>query len=74
MNRPPCPHYQAGRCTIGLYGGEPLPANCNACLIQGNNTPEFAAALFAHRGQTHPPHVRRVSGCCDDARNPPETD
>lgn len=54
-----------GKCNIGLYGGNPWPQNCRACIAQGNNTTEFAAALFASRERTHPPQVRRISGCCD---------
>jgi len=70
MTRPDCEHFQSDRCAIRLYGGEPRPVNCIACISQGNNNPEFADALFAAREKTHPPDVRRVSGCCDDARNP----
>lgn len=71
MTRPDCEHFQPNRCALGLYGGEPHPVNCIACVSQGNNTPEFAAALFASRERTHPPNVRKVSGCCDSAENPP---
>lgn len=35
------------------------------------NNPEFAKELFAKHELTHPPNVRRVSGCCDSAENPP---
>jgi hypothetical protein len=44
--------------------------NCQQCAEAGENTPEFAKRLFDGLEKTHPQHVRRVSGCCDDARNP----
>ena len=72
MNRPSCEHFQSDRCAIGLYGGSPYTINCFACVSQGNNSAEFAEALFASRENTHPPDVRKVSGCCDSALNPPD--
>ncbi len=66
-----CEFLSDGKCSIGLYGGKPYPQNCRACMAQGNNSKEFAEALFASREKTHPPKVRRVSGCCDSAENPP---
>ena len=72
MTRPPCDHFQSDRCAIGLYGGDPHAINCGACVSQGNNNAEFAEALFASREKSHPPNVRKVSGCCDSALNPPD--
>jgi len=72
MTSPKCVYFQNGRCVLGLYGGEPHAVNCNACIIQGNNNPEFAERLFASREKTHPPNARRISGCCDPP--PPVTD
>lgn len=66
---PDCPHYSAG-CLLKLHGGQPLPGNCRACIAAGENNPDYAAALFARFERSHPPDRPRVSGCCDDARNP----
>lgn len=67
-----CPHLTSdSACALGLYGGSPRPINCLACITQGNNNPDFVAALFATRERSHPPTASPVSGCCDDARNPP---
>jgi hypothetical protein len=71
MTRPPCEHFESDSCAIGLYGGSPHTMNCIACVSQGNNNAEFARKLFDSRARTHPVHVRRVSGCCDSAENPP---
>ena len=57
-------------CVLGMYGGNPYLRNCQQCAEAGENTPEFAKRLFDGLEKTHPQHVRRVSGCCDDARNP----
>lgn len=70
MTRPPCVYFQQGGCELMLYGGKPHAGNCIACKSQGNNNPKFARDLFASREKTHPPTVRRVSGCCDSAENP----
>ena len=71
-----CPHQISmdktgrGKCSLGLYGGSPWLGNCLACIKAGENTPEFAAALFARVGKAHPSGKTKISGCCDDARNP----
>lgn len=65
-----CEHYQNG-CRLGLHGGKPLPGNCRACMAAGENNEEYAAKLFAAFERSHPPGVRKVSGCCDSAENPP---
>ena len=61
----------ARKCSLGLYGGNPHPVNCEACMRAERNNPEFAKELFAKHELTHPPNVRKVSGCCDSAENPP---
>jgi len=66
-----CDYLKDSRCTLRLYGGYPSPANCIACVSQGNNNAEFARKLFDSRARTHPVHVQRISGCCDSAENPP---
>ena len=71
-----CPHQSRDRdrgqfkCSLGWYGGRPWLGNCNDCLAAGENTPEARAAFDATQQRAHPPWVRPVSGCCDDARNP----
>jgi hypothetical protein len=56
-------------CALGLYGGKPFVGNCRACITNGENTPEFAQALNARAEQSHPSSQRKISGCCDSARN-----
>ena len=68
-----CPHWSRsqdrgqGKCVLGLYGGAPWVGNCLACMARGENTPEFAAALFARADRTHPADRQRISGCCGSA-------
>ena len=57
-------------CELGLYGGAPYLKNCQQCLAAGENTEEFARALQATHAASHPASRPRLSGCCDDARNP----
>lgn len=59
-------------CSLGYYGGKPYPHNCKVCQREKRDNPESAAELFASREQTHPPTVRRISGCCDSALNSPD--
>jgi hypothetical protein len=60
-------------CALGFYGGEPKLCECQQCVKAGENTVEFAAALVSALDQSHPSSAPRVSGCCDDARNPIHT-
>lgn len=67
-----CPHATAidqhtNACGLGLYGGRPSVGICHKCQGAGENTTEFAAALFARVEQTHPANRPRLSGCCDRA-------
>jgi hypothetical protein len=67
-----CPHAKpinasVNECALGLYGGRPSAGTCLRCLGKGENTPEFAAALFARAERSHPSARRRISGCCDRA-------
>jgi len=55
------------RCALALYGGRPSTGTCRKCCAAGENTPEFAAALFARLEQSHPTNRPRLSGCCDRA-------
>ena len=57
-------------CSLGWYGGKPWLGNCLACIAAAENTPEAKTAFDATQHKAHPPHRQRVSGCCDDARNP----
>ena len=58
------------RCALGWYGGSPYLGNCLKCIEAGTNTAEAKAAFDAGQSKAHPPQAPRVSGCCDDARNP----
>jgi hypothetical protein len=60
-----CEHHDSGTCKLGLFGGNPYPRNCMACISAGENRPDYAAALFAAQAITHPPHRPAISGCCD---------
>jgi hypothetical protein len=70
-----CPHQISmdrtgrGKCALGLYGGKPWLGNCRDCQKAGENTPEFAAELFARGAKSHPGDRQKISGCCDDAQN-----
>lgn len=70
IRRPECKWASGESCSLMLYGGAPEPIHCAACVANRENNPEFADRLFGRVEKTHPPNVRRVSGCCDDARNP----
>ena len=59
-------------CALGLYGGKPSHGTCARCIERGENTPEFAANLFARTEKTHPSSQRKISGCCDSAKNYPD--
>jgi hypothetical protein len=71
-----CPHQLSmdktgrGKCSLGLYGGQPWLGNCVGCAKAGENNEEFAKELLARRTKSHPPGAPAASGCCDDARNP----
>jgi len=69
-----CPHTTSttreyNACGLGLYGGKPSHGTCSRCIEHGENTPEFAQALNARAEQSHPSSQRKISGCCDSARN-----
>ena len=54
-------------CELGLYGGKVTDGTCRRCISKENNTPEYAAELFARSERSHPSGVKRLSGCCDRA-------
>jgi hypothetical protein len=56
-------------CGLGLYGGKPSHATCERCIRLGENTPEFAKELQERLKSSHPVTARKVSGCCDSAKN-----
>lgn len=67
-----CPHASridrhTNQCGLGLYGGRPSQGVCLKCQGAGENTAEFAAALFALADKAHPANRPRLSGCCDRA-------
>ena len=53
-----------GACALGLYGGKPWVGNCQACMTAGENSADFAAALFARAERTHPADHRGLPDCC----------
>jgi len=69
MKQADCQYYQDG-CALGYYGGKPEHKECYVCRLKGEDNPECAEALFRRREKSHPSGKPRVSGCCDDARNP----
>jgi hypothetical protein len=64
-----CEFLKNSHCKLGYHGGRPHPGNCAACINAGENTPEQAAELAARAERAHPAGARRVSGCCDSAKN-----
>jgi hypothetical protein len=67
-----CPHakplsHDINLCALGLYGGKPSTGTCLKCMDAGENTAEFADALFDRGRQAHPSNRARLSGCCDRA-------
>jgi hypothetical protein len=58
-----------GKCALKLYGGACTDGNMKRCVSRGQNTPEYAAELAARAERSHPSTAKRVSGCCDSARN-----
>jgi len=56
-------------CLLGIYGGMPSHGTCKLCMERGQNNPEHAAELAARAERSHPPTARKVSGCCDSAKN-----
>jgi hypothetical protein len=69
-----CLHIQSATreyniCGLGLYGGKPSHGTCNRCIERGENNEAFAAELAARAERSHPSTAKRVSGCCDSAKN-----
>jgi hypothetical protein len=56
-------------CQLGLYGGRVTDGGCRDCIKKGQNNPEYKKELFARAERSHPSTAKRVSGCCDSARN-----
>jgi hypothetical protein len=54
-----------GRCSNGLGGGLPSHGFCEKCIMAGENTEEFAKALFAREKTSFPESARKnVRPCC----------
>jgi hypothetical protein len=69
-----CPHIttstkEYNACGLGLYGGKPSHGTCQQCIAKNQNNPQHAAELAARAERSHPSTAKRVSGCCDSARN-----
>jgi hypothetical protein len=56
-------------CKLGMYGGMPSAGMCKQCIERGQNNEFYAKELFARAEQSHPSTAKRVSGCCDSAKN-----
>jgi hypothetical protein len=56
-------------CKLGMYGGMPSHKICLHCIESGQNNQEYAEELAARAERSHPSTAKRVSGCCDSARN-----
>lgn len=69
ISRPECQWFLAGKCALGLYGGDPQPISCAVCISNNENTEEFSRHLAALLERSHPSAMPRVSGCCDSALN-----
>jgi hypothetical protein len=69
-----CPHIttttrEYNTCGLGLYGGKPSQGICSRCVEQKENNLNFAQALIARSEKSHPLSQRKISGCCDSAKN-----
>jgi hypothetical protein len=75
MQREPICEFRTARqgltalCGLGLYGGKVTIGVCNVCIAKNQNNAEYAKELFAKAERSHPSTAKRVSGCCDSARN-----
>jgi hypothetical protein len=56
-------------CGLGMYGGKPSHGTCKLCIERGQNNEQHAAELAARAERSHPSTAKRVSGCCDSAKN-----
>jgi hypothetical protein len=52
-----------------MYGGKPSHGTCKLCIERNQNNPQHAVELAARAERSHPSTAKRVSGCCDSARN-----
>jgi hypothetical protein len=64
-----CNFLKDGKCELGLHGGFPHTGNCIACINSNENNKEYAEKLFSNYEKSHPPTARKISGCCDSAKN-----
>jgi hypothetical protein len=65
IERNPAGYY----CSLGFYGGEPDDEACRLCIELGQNNVRHAIELAARAERSHPSTAKRVSGCCDSAKN-----
>jgi hypothetical protein len=56
-------------CALNLYGGKPSHGTCARCIESKENTTDFAKQLQERADQSHPINAKKVSGCCDSAKN-----
>jgi hypothetical protein len=56
-------------CKLGLYGGMPSIKTCEICVKNNENNKEFFEETKQRSNISHPSTARKVSGCCDSAKN-----
>jgi hypothetical protein len=61
--------YLNNGCKLGWYGGNPTIQNCKTCIAAERNSKESKIKSDFISIISHPPTARKVSGCCDSARN-----
>ena len=61
--------YLNNGCKLGWYGGNPTIQNCKTCIAAERNNKESKIKSDSISITSHPPTARKVSGCCDSAKN-----
>jgi len=56
-------------CLLGWFGGRPEKTDCEVCISKKQNNREARLAADARAERSHPSTAKRVSGCCDSAKN-----
>jgi hypothetical protein len=64
-----CDFYIFGKCALKFYGGTPTQNDCKKCINARQNNLKHFFELAARAERSHPSTAKRVSGCCDSAKN-----
>jgi hypothetical protein len=56
-------------CGLRMYGGMPSYKMCERCISNNQNNEHYAKELFLRHEKSHPTSAKRISGCCDSAKN-----